>query len=288
MCKHKAFTLIELLVVISIIALLVSILMPALNIARQQASGSVCLANQKSLILAWVMWAGDNNDNMVGGCSYLNPPPGTPKPWPDNAWAYEPLSEVVNNPNTNHRSTTNTLEDRINGIKSGALWPYQETHEVYHCPADTRMDRLNLGYRTYSVTGAMNGENNSEVFFWAGTYLKGYTKLTQIKNPSEKIVFVEEFGGGMINPQNNNFGSWVMLISGPGLDYKDIRFIDPLAIWHNQKSTVSFSDGHAQMYQCQDSRTQEFTEGKIDAGTASAGNPDVKFFARAYGGIPRR
>jgi len=60
----KAFTLIELLVVISIIALLVSILMPALSNARQQATGAVCLANQKTMALAWVMYCDENDGRL--------------------------------------------------------------------------------------------------------------------------------------------------------------------------------------------------------------------------------
>ena len=44
---RHGFTLIELLVVVSIIALLVSILMPALRIAKEQATGALCLTRQK-------------------------------------------------------------------------------------------------------------------------------------------------------------------------------------------------------------------------------------------------
>lgn len=49
MKKEKGFTLIELLVVIAIIALLMAIIIPALNIAKQQAQGIVCLANVRGL-----------------------------------------------------------------------------------------------------------------------------------------------------------------------------------------------------------------------------------------------
>ncbi len=63
----RGFTLIELLVVISIIALLVSILMPALGKAKEQAAAVACLSNVHQLALGWVTYAGDNDDRLVGG-----------------------------------------------------------------------------------------------------------------------------------------------------------------------------------------------------------------------------
>ena len=72
--SRRGFTLIELLVVISIIALLISILMPSLNRARDQAKGTVCLSNLKGIGYAALFYAEEYDDYIPrsGGVWILN------------------------------------------------------------------------------------------------------------------------------------------------------------------------------------------------------------------------
>src|SRR4029077_4610960 len=78
--RRAGFTLIELLVVIAIIAILAAMLLPALSKAKQKALGAACMSDKKQLGLAWIMYAGDNNERLAINMDQRNNP-GFPKYW---------------------------------------------------------------------------------------------------------------------------------------------------------------------------------------------------------------
>jgi prepilin-type N-terminal cleavage/methylation domain-containing protein len=71
--EHPAFTLIELLVVIAIIAILASLLLPALSTAKERARRASCKNSMKQFLLAVHLYAGDNDDNVPSGASNVGP-----------------------------------------------------------------------------------------------------------------------------------------------------------------------------------------------------------------------
>ncbi len=263
----KGFTLIELLVVISIIALLVSILMPALNKAREQAKQAVCLTNHKSLLTAWVLFSSENEGALVDGHTNRY------GDLHDNQyhWVEPPVEEDGDSYGGEIGGATE--EEELRGIRNGALYKYLDTVEVYKCPSDNRTKFTSLvngpAYRSYSVSGTMNGEDTSDMNIYA-------TKDTKIRNPSGKFVFMDDFDN-----RGWNMGSWIF-------NYQSTEFADPVAYWHPKKNPFSFADGHAEMYHWENELTIQYAEsyvGLADPITnvqASIDNEDVEFLARGY------
>jgi prepilin-type N-terminal cleavage/methylation domain-containing protein/prepilin-type processing-associated H-X9-DG protein len=101
MGKRKAFTLIELLVVIAVIALLMSILMPALSRAKKQARNVACRATLKQWGPIWFMYCSDNDGSFPSGNDDVN--------WTRGEWIialrslYETRSEILRCPMATRR-----------------------------------------------------------------------------------------------------------------------------------------------------------------------------------------
>ncbi len=148
MNRRHGFTLIELLVVIAIIALLMGIMMPTLSRIRKQAAGSACLSNQHQLILAWVMYTQDNDDNLVGGHDGHASSPSR-----DYDWVKLPQKED----GTIVAGAAATLEDKKRGCERGALFPYVQNVDLYHCQG-ARRHRTEMTHRSYGIPGSMNGD----------------------------------------------------------------------------------------------------------------------------------
>ncbi len=162
MGKRRGFTLIELLVVIAIIAVLMAILMPALNRVKEQGKRAVCLSNLKQLTMAWILYADDNDDVLVNGAiGYSNATTGWGQHAGEVAWVDAIASGWQN------------LEAQETAIKAGALWPYVKDINMYKCPTGRKEEAL-----TYAIMFSMNSVNHPPTQGVRGAHIKKRTEIT--------------------------------------------------------------------------------------------------------------
>ncbi len=219
--RGKGFTLIELLVVIAIIAVLASLLLPALSKAKSMAHGIKCMSNLRQLQYGWILYSQENDDRIpqniasMSGRLASNPLDPNAQPGMPNA------SWVLGQADAPPQWTNDLL------ITHGLIYPYVKDVGAYKCPQDSSSVRN----RSYAMNCWMNG-----VPAWNNSCIN-FTKTTQFGGnfPAPMaFVFIDE------NPGSINDGYWAQDPTKP------TTWIDSPAHYHNKGGNLSFADGHAE------------------------------------------
>ena len=215
---RTAFTLIELLVVIAIIAILAGLLLPVLSRAKTKAQAISCLSNTKQLTLAWIMYSGDNRDELIQ--NYIQ----------NQAYAWV-QGDVNSRPG----------DTNVANIKNGKLFPYNTSLGIYVCPADeykrdgkTKIARV----RSFSMSGQMNSDVD-----WVNPTYPLRRKYSDIIKPSpvSALVFIDEG----LTLEDSYFAIQV-----------DNRvWQNSPADRHDRGANLSFADGHSEIYKWKEPTT---------------------------------
>lgn len=213
---RKGFTLIELLVVIAIIAILAGMLLPALSKAKVKGQGARCQNNLKQMQLCWVMYYNDFDDRLA-----LN-------------WLAHPLAWITGDVGNTPQMTN------IAFLKSGSLWKYNESIDIYKCPAEPAVKlpdgKKYIRSRNWTMNGMMSGPADVTPGI---TGRAPNVKAGDIRSPdpSGAMVFVHE---SSVTIEDGFFAVRVP----PQGDY----WQNAPGVMHNGVATLSFADGHVEFW----------------------------------------
>jgi len=172
--KRAGFTLIELLVVIAIIAILIGLLLPAVQKVREAAARAKCQNNLKQMGLAFANYAGAQNDNQCPGYLSTNSPFVQLLPYMEG--------ETILGNNTIFGSGVNTTINQTNIAK------------VYVCPSDVTVNNGIGGLCSYAINVACTVNSRYPAKFVDGT--------------SNTVVFTERVATAGTGNDNRWATSW--------------------------------------------------------------------------------
>jgi prepilin-type N-terminal cleavage/methylation domain-containing protein/prepilin-type processing-associated H-X9-DG protein len=250
LARRSAFTLIELLVVISIIALLVGILLPALGAARQTAQGVVCQTHMKNLTLGFAVYATENTEWWPSDA--ISPRPYDPNNYAD-AWI--PNGDLLIGRNPNYDLTLGEIYDSV-GDKKVWVCPSDEFAHLssgLSYSANSHLYRVRAGDpRLGGQRGMSQDEPGSSAVV---PELSGTTVIhpwsAKFRTPSQLIALIDE--GGPDNDTGDQFGFGVndgffqnLFSEQPGGN-SNAGTTDKTKWYHNGAASFGFADGHGEL-----------------------------------------
>jgi prepilin-type N-terminal cleavage/methylation domain-containing protein/prepilin-type processing-associated H-X9-DG protein len=273
MNRRKAFTLIELLVVIAIIAILMAILMPALNRVKEQGKRIVCENCLKTLQLCWIMYCDDNDDKLVngaGGFHYTSDTgyteDGTAAGIIERAWVGAGWGDNWDQP-TAVTGRGITDREKKDAIRYGALWEYTKDYDVYKCPTGRRGEAV-----TYAAVDAANGLVRAGTASGSGkVYNTGarvgrtviwLKRRSDISTPTsaERMIFIDE---GAMTPDSF------------AVNYNTSGWWDDPPSRHGDGTTVSWADGHVSHLKWKAAETIDWARDHRDYYGSGSFNPST-------------
>ena len=205
--ERRAFTLVELLVVISLIAILIALLLPALALAKQAAYSVQCEAKLRSLGQMCFEYCDQNDDFLPSNTKY-NSPNTLAFAWNDQLFDWDYSLKPTAVAWMTYEMSQNKFPSTIGGYTYGGL--RSKYFSLFTCPASVLPVSSNcwdLNHYVSPVTYSVN----PNVFVWQNDWHYGWLKppwytapkkYTEIENPSQ-IVGIGDCNQGWTFPNKN-------------------------------------------------------------------------------------